>query len=210
MANPTKSDSKKHNTPVTLEDVARAAGVTATTVSRALKGNDYVAAATREKILRIIGELNYTTNPAARALATGKTGIIAVISAQLHQTYHANIVHLLESHITTSGYQMRLLHSRSELKDLIDATRTTSAGGIIINGMHDLSEELEFLNSQLSQNCVFLDTFAHAQTDYVRIDLRQAVKHALGLMLAEGPRASLMLGFLKVPSSTQTMPPKTV
>jgi DNA-binding LacI/PurR family transcriptional regulator len=101
---------------VTLQDVAEMAGVTSMTVSRVIKGKGYVAAATREKVLRIAEELNYTANLAARALATGRTGIIAVISGNLNEHYYANIVHLLESQLTASGYQMRLLHTHADMK----------------------------------------------------------------------------------------------
>lgn len=52
----------------TIKDVALAAGVSTQTVSRVLNGRLDVARATRERVLKIIADLNYSTNEAARNL----------------------------------------------------------------------------------------------------------------------------------------------
>lgn len=64
----------------TIEDVAKAAGVSTFTVSRALRGKDHVAAATREKVLRVAQELNYTISKTASSLASGQTNRIALLA----------------------------------------------------------------------------------------------------------------------------------
>lgn len=64
----------------TIEDVAKAAGVSTFTVSRAMRGKDHVAAATREKVLRVAQELNYTISRAASSLASGRTNRIALLA----------------------------------------------------------------------------------------------------------------------------------
>lgn len=65
---------------VTIEDVAKAAGVSTFTVSRALRGMDHVAPRTREKVLQAAKELNYTVSKAASALASGQTNRVALLS----------------------------------------------------------------------------------------------------------------------------------
>jgi LacI family transcriptional regulator len=57
----------------TIKDIARAAGVSVTTVSRALNGYDDVNEETRERIKRIAEELHYSLNIAARSLISKKT-----------------------------------------------------------------------------------------------------------------------------------------
>ncbi len=170
----------------TLQDVAEAAGVTSMTVSRVIKGRDGVGEATRERVLRIAEQLNYTPNLSARALATGKTGVIAVISGGLNQFYYANIVHLLEEEITSSGYQMRLLHTHSDLKDLVSSTHSTAVDGVIIAGKYHLVEEFRALAPQVFQSCVFIDASKHSETDYVHSNLETAVESALEMMLQAG------------------------
>lgn len=67
-------------TRTTIEDVAKAAGVSTFTVSRALRGMDHVAPHTRDKVLKAAKELNYTVSKAASSLASGQTNRIALLS----------------------------------------------------------------------------------------------------------------------------------
>jgi DNA-binding LacI/PurR family transcriptional regulator len=64
---------------VRIDDVARAAGVSITTVSHALSGKGRLAAARREQVRAVAEALGYSPNPAARSLATGKTGLLAIV-----------------------------------------------------------------------------------------------------------------------------------
>jgi len=63
----------------TLRDVAKRAGVTAGTVSRAINGSPLVNELTRDRIMSIVEELNYSPNLVARRLSIGKTMAIAVV-----------------------------------------------------------------------------------------------------------------------------------
>ena len=66
----------------TIDDVAKAAGVSTFTVSRALRGKEHVAAATREKVLAAAAKLNYTASRSAADLASGRTKRIALLSRE--------------------------------------------------------------------------------------------------------------------------------
>src|SRR5688500_18945792 len=90
---PTRTKRPKRGT---MQDIADAAGVHLMTVSDALHGTRRVAPATRERVRQIAKELNYMPNFTARALATGKTKTIAVLSGTINEPYYANVVHLLE------------------------------------------------------------------------------------------------------------------
>ena len=170
----------------TLQDVAAMAGVTSMTVSRVVKGREGVGAKTRERVLRIAAELSYTPNLSARALATGKTGVIAVLSGPLNQPYYANILHFLETHITDSGYQMRLLHTHNDLHHLVSSTNAAAVDGVIIAGKYHLVKEFRALAPQTFRSCVFIDTSKHSDTDYIYNHLATAVEEALGMMLKAG------------------------
>ncbi|MFN8375389.1 MAG: LacI family DNA-binding transcriptional regulator [Anaerolineae bacterium] len=58
---------------ITLEEIAKLAGVSRSTASRAANGRTGVSAATRERVLRIIREQGYQPNPAARSLAAQRS-----------------------------------------------------------------------------------------------------------------------------------------
>ena len=66
----------------TINDVALTAGVSTFTASRALRGKDHVAAATRDKVLKAAKELNYTASRSAAALASGRTNRIAMLARE--------------------------------------------------------------------------------------------------------------------------------
>jgi len=63
----------------TLEDVARLAGVSRATASRAVRGGELVSAANREAVRRAVADLGYVPNRAARSLVTRRTDTIAVV-----------------------------------------------------------------------------------------------------------------------------------
>lgn len=80
------------STPPTLEDVAEAAGVSPSTISRAINTPDRVAEGTRKRIEEAIEKLGYTPNFGGRALATRRTNIIgAVIPSMANSVFAGGI-----------------------------------------------------------------------------------------------------------------------
>ena len=66
--------------PVTLNDVARASGVSYQTVSRVVNHHPHVATETRKRVLKVIERLGYQPNTAARRLVTGRSDMIGIVS----------------------------------------------------------------------------------------------------------------------------------
>ncbi|MFJ8673217.1 LacI family DNA-binding transcriptional regulator [Streptomyces sp. NPDC093589] len=75
-----------------LEDVARQAGVSASTVSRALSRPDMISEATRNKVLAAAEALGYRHNAAARALVTGRTELLAFSVPTLANPFYAPVI----------------------------------------------------------------------------------------------------------------------
>src|SRR3712207_2606713 len=67
---------------VTLDEVARAAGVSRATVSRVVNGNPKVAGEVRKAVERAVERLGYVPNPAARSLVTRRSDSIALVIAE--------------------------------------------------------------------------------------------------------------------------------
>ncbi|MCR8670736.1 LacI family DNA-binding transcriptional regulator [Agrococcus sp. HG114] len=76
-----------------LDDVARAAGVSKATASRALSGAPGVAARTRERVQRAADELGFRASGAARRLATGVTRTIGVLTPSVNRWYFGSVLH---------------------------------------------------------------------------------------------------------------------
>ena len=170
---------------VTMQDIADVAGVHIMTVSNALSGKRTVAAATRERVRRIARELKYVPNSAARALVTGRTGLIAVMSGTMNEPYYANMVHLLEQRMNAEDYKVVLLRKPNEVKDLITATGNTAVDGAIAIDMTELVEEFRAYSAV---PCVAVGTYPRSFVDSVTVDLSAGVTEALERMLSAGCR----------------------
>jgi LacI family transcriptional regulator len=76
----------------TIYDIAKLAGVNASTVSRALGNQDRVSAKTRKLVEDAAEQLNYKVNPMARALQTGRTDMVGLIVTDLTNPSYFDIV----------------------------------------------------------------------------------------------------------------------
>ncbi|MGY0651172.1 LacI family DNA-binding transcriptional regulator [Luteimonas sp. A537] len=77
---------------VTIKDVARESGVSVATVSRAINGHGNVAAAVRERVLRVARELDYAPHQAARALSSRRTHTVGVVLPDLHGEFFSELI----------------------------------------------------------------------------------------------------------------------
>jgi LacI family transcriptional regulator len=83
----TKPPSRRRRGTITIEDVARAAGVSAMTVSRVVNGGRNVRESTRAAVLEAVEKLNYSPNTAARSLAAGEATHIGLLYANPSAAY---------------------------------------------------------------------------------------------------------------------------
>lgn len=89
-----------------IRQVAALAGVSHQTVSRVLNGHPNIRPATRERVLKAIGELDYRPNGAARALATNKTNRIGVIVDSTVEYGPNSTLRGLETAARAAGYSV--------------------------------------------------------------------------------------------------------
>lgn len=92
----------------TIEDVATLAGVSVATVSRAMRGLQNVAEATREKVLHAAEELNFRPDPHASRLAAGRSRTIGVAVPSFGPWYFSQVVAGAESVLAPVGYDLLL------------------------------------------------------------------------------------------------------
>lgn len=164
---------------VTLQDIDKVVGVHVMTVSDALNDTRSVAPATREKVKRIAKEMNYSPNLAARALVTGRTGVIAIVCGSMNEPYYANMVNAIEKHLHLDEYRVMLCRTPHQFKD-IDSLRSILVDGAIIVDMYYMASEF---NSRLHIPCVSIGTFQSPFFDYVIVDLSASVEEAVGMMV---------------------------
>jgi LacI family gluconate utilization system Gnt-I transcriptional repressor len=93
---------------VRLAEVARLAGVSAMTVSRALRHPEQVAGPTLDAVRHAVAQLGYLPDSAASALATGRSRIVAAIVPTLMNSVYASTVHGLSSVLRAAGYELMI------------------------------------------------------------------------------------------------------
>lgn len=126
---------KGESMPVTINDVAKEAGVSISTVSRVLNNNYPVKEETRIRIEKAIEKLNYKPNIAARSLITRKTSVIGIIVPGITNLFFPTLVEIIEGFLTGSGYSISLCNTGGEaLKEveLINQMMSRQVDGLIL------------------------------------------------------------------------------
>ncbi len=91
-----------------IDDVARHAGVSTATVSRALSGRGPVAAATRDRVAAAAAELGYVVSASASSLATGRTRNIGVVVPFLNRWFYTSVIEGAQRRLMQHGYDLTL------------------------------------------------------------------------------------------------------
>ena len=92
----------------TMADVARLAGVSAMTVSRALRPDSAIAATTRARIFKIIEDIGYVPDMTAGGLSSRKSGFIAALIPTINNSNFADTARGLTEVLSTAGLQLLL------------------------------------------------------------------------------------------------------
>lgn len=99
---------------VSIKDIARAAGVSHSTVSRALSDSPLVSTETKERIQLLAREMGYSPDAQARSLVMGRTQTIGVVVTTIVDPFIAEIVQSIENTAHKRGYSVILASSNSE------------------------------------------------------------------------------------------------
>ena len=136
----------------TLADVAKLAGVSLGSASRALSVPEQVKPITLEKVNQAVAQLGYIRDGSARALASRRTHTIAAVYPTLNNPIFAQSTHSMQQALWDRGYQLLIAsheyHTQDELP-IVRATLERGVDGIIMVGT-DHSEEVFSILSQLN------------------------------------------------------------
>lgn len=105
----------------TIRDVARHAGVSVASVSRALNGRGSVHSDTLEKVMKSVESLGYVPHAAARSLSLSQSHAIGVVVPALHGEFFSELLRGMDDAATQAGYQLLL----STLKSDAELNRAT-------------------------------------------------------------------------------------
>jgi LacI family transcriptional regulator len=128
---------------VGIKDIAKAAGVSISTVSYALNGSPKVTEATRARITAIANELNYIPNMAARTLKKQETKIIAVYLADYGGSFYGELLEGIKKGLAHYNYDMIVCSGQ---KSHLFLPERMVDGGIILDWTFSTEEIIQFAN----------------------------------------------------------------
>ena len=147
--------------PPTIKDVARMAGVSVATVSRALNGADNVLPGTRQRILEAARDLRFTPSHAARSLITRRTDTIGALLPDLYGEYFSELIRGIDQAARARGLHLLVSSSHGDADEAAAALRAMNGrvDGLLVMSPH---ADAEFLQHNLpgSLPAVLINTAA--------------------------------------------------
>ncbi len=175
---------------VTLEDIARQAGVSPSTVSRVLNGSKRVADDKRALVLAAIEEHRYRPNAVARGLVRGRTMLVGVLAQDIASPFFAQMVSGIERGLAHTSYRPLLTTTHWDTEDHEDEVRSLQlllerrVDGLIVLGGHIPDLELHAVAAHvptvivarrvrgLEPHCLYIDNQGGAY---------RAIRYLIGL-----------------------------
>ncbi|UNT00855.1 LacI family transcriptional regulator [Streptomyces tubbatahanensis] len=179
-----------------LKDVAERAGVSVRTVSNVVNNAPSVAEGTRARVLRVIEELQYRPNLAARNLRQGRTGLIGLAVPEIRSPYFGELAELLIDAAQDRGWTVildRTDGSAERERRLVEGAERHTVDGMIISPWALTPEELVRRSATLPL-VVLGEQEAEGTADHVTIDNVTAAREATAHLLALGRRRVAAVG----------------
>jgi LacI family transcriptional regulator len=108
---------------VTIRDIGNKLGLSAMTVSLALRDHPRISKETKDRIRAAMDKLGYKPNQVARALATGKSNLIGVIVPNSSDHYYAEVIRAIEDSASAANYHVLLANGSYEMEKYSDRVR---------------------------------------------------------------------------------------
>jgi len=184
---------------INIEEVARAAGVSTTTVSRVINDVSTVSEANRQRVLDAIRRLKYRPNPSARRLASGKSNTVGIVLPRFADMFHSFYVSELIKGVGSAVERLKLnllLHV-TDGRSFVDVS---TVDGILFADIDGNEDQLDFVMNQ-DLPCVVLNHFINElPVSCISVDNRAAAEQVVDYLAKLGHRdIATITGHLRTP-----------
>ncbi|MBA2395478.1 MAG: LacI family DNA-binding transcriptional regulator [Ktedonobacteraceae bacterium] len=185
---------------VTLGDIAEAAHVSVSTVSRILHRRDgsiKISQATQERVLAVAKRLSYEPNPFASALRTQRTGVLGVIIRDIGDPFLNLMVQVLQQTAHQEGFEVLIGHAEVNLETAqhqMNLMLTHWFDGLFLLGNVPGDQELLDVLTQRHTPFVAIASGAQVHAPLVTIDDKQGAELALHYLYQLGHRRIAFIG----------------
>lgn len=181
-----------------ISDVAEMLGVSKSTVSRVINGNEGVGPELRKKVMDFINEIGYQPSTLAQSLSKGRMNIVALILGDIRNPFYADLAFNIQRILNDNSYMVMVLNSEYNIERELEFLKLTEqfnfAGLILITAQEEIIED-RLKNMNLPKVLVNR-ILPHYTGDSVLIDNFQAGYQATMHLIELGHRH---IGFIKGP-----------
>jgi LacI family transcriptional regulator, repressor for deo operon, udp, cdd, tsx, nupC, and nupG len=195
---------KRQASPAKIADVARLAGVSVATVSRALANPDVVSVEARKRVLDAVRAVGYTPNAAARNLRVRRTGLVLVVVPDIANAFFAEILRGIDAMLSKHGYGLIIANlDNSPVKEprYVNLVHAGQVDGILLLCGHvpgDADRNMASAGVPIVAAC---ERIPEAPFPQVEVNNRGAAQEAVAHLIAlgheriayiSGPRANIL------------------
>ncbi|WP_433021658.1 LacI family DNA-binding transcriptional regulator [Kribbella sp. CA-294648] len=179
--------------PATIRDVARLAGVSPSTVSRALSLPDVVNAATRARVQAAADQLGYAPNRAARGLITGRTGNIGLVVPDMANPFFPSVVKGVQARARMHDVAVFLADTDEDVASEVSLVNALAkqVDGMILCSPRSSDEELGAIAAE--SNVVLVNRLVEG-VPAVTFDNEGGMRQAIAHLVALGHRKIAWVG----------------
>lgn len=177
---------------MTIYDIAKEAGVSASTVSRVINGKEGIKKETREKIKNILEKSNYIPNDSARGLVMQSTKLIGILIEDIRVSHHTDAAYFIEKELSKSGYLVITLNTgfsdKKKAESIMLLSQRRVEGMILIGSMFGSKKVEESIERNLSNiPVIIVNGYIDAPNVYsILIDEKTGVYNLTKLFLDKG------------------------
>ncbi len=193
---------------ISIEDIARAAGVSHSTVSRALRNSSLISGEVRERIQFLAREMGYTPNAIARSLQNQQTNTIGLVVTSISDPFFASVMKGVEEVAKTAGLSLVLsaAHNDPEQEmEIIETFHRRRVDGILVASSRISAVHSERLHT-IKIPTILINSQVDAQQKslcWVAVDDHEGARLAVDHLLQLGHRSIGYIGTASRPRSNR-------
>lgn len=190
---------------VTLQQVAKHAGVSTSTASLIVRNNPRISEATRKKVLKSMHELGYVYDRIAANLRSQSSDTVGIIITDISNTFFSEFLIGVHDALDEVGYTVLLgttFDSVTKQDHLLSTMMEHRVGGLILCPVSESSQDtIERLNEIDTPMVLAVRELPGVNCDYVGIDYPEGARIAVDHLLGKGHKRIALLGGIKESST---------
>ena len=190
---------------VTLKDIAKASGLSVSTIAHSLQGRSDISENTRQYVVELANRMGYIRNAQASALRTGQTKTIGVITANVANPFFSILMQEIDECASRHDYNVLIFNSYGKVDTellKIQQALSKNVDGLIISPAEFSGKSIDYLHTLKIPYVVIGRSAMDEQVNYVTVDDEKGSYLATQHLIAHGRRRILYLsGDISMPSA---------